>query len=304
MTTQTRPVISPIQIAATGDLYQTPTDIVVDIKQAVALGVIKQAKVMTITGRRMAVSTTEAEAWAGTSERPARSDTAGAITAVSTSANDAAAGTRARTVVLEYLDADGYERVALASLDGISAVAAYQARSTGVGNASSLELLDGPVAATGLRINRAYVIEVGGASISTTNEGTISILIGGTEVLAIAPTACFSWSSWATVPRGMVGFVQGFGYSTDRSVAARITTYVRRVGFPYFRMTTFEAQSGALATPTTEVIRVAPRGEFGVTFTKDAGGQDVDVGYVIQVSLFPNSVDRDPAPELQPPPFG
>ena len=79
---------------------------------------------------------------------------------------------------------------------------------------------------------------------------------------------------------------------------------MRRKDFPVFRMTSFEVSAGAAAAPIKEPIRIAGLGEFGLTFTKDGGGTNIDIACLLQVDLYPDPEDEDPKPELQAPPFG
>jgi hypothetical protein len=300
---RSRPIINPIRIRALGNLRPGPSEL--DIGEAFALGAIDGAKVLTVTGRRGNVDA-EAEAWGGTAAAPTRSDTPAAITLVSSSADDSAAGNGANAIVVEYLDSDGYERAGICVPTGIAPAAVVQARVEGVGNDATLVPLDPVVPAVGYRTNRCYVIAAGGgaAAYDSANVGTITVSIGANPQLVIAPAQNWSASSVVTVPRGKIGTIGGFGYGTDGDLKGLVTVITRQYPLPRLRLVPFEAAAGSLSAPVVERIRIAGRGEFGLVFEKEGGGSNINVSSALQVRLYPDPTDPDPSPELQPPFLG
>jgi hypothetical protein len=279
---------------------------VITLGYAVALGRLPGSKVIHLTGRRVGVSA-EAEAWHGVAVRPYRiaipvTDWAAAaepLTVVSSSAADTSAGTGARVVLVEYLNADGYERVGLAIMAGLTPVSVLEARSIGVGNAATVTPTGG--VATGLRITRAMVVQVGSGLASA---GTISLSMTGGVAAVILVGSNLSMSSRFTCPRGMVAVVDGLGYGVSRQLLGDVRIYAQPLGKPDYLFSTFEAAGGALDVPLSQPIRVAALGGLGLTFQKDGGGANIDVSSVLQPVLFPDPSDPDPRPDLQPSPLG
>lgn len=281
-----------------------------DLSEAILLGQVGGSKAVHLTGRRLAIDA-ESELWGGTNPRPFRPELAslaglGAaaqqLTAQSTSANDAFAGTGANVILIEYLDENGFERMAQGIMAGFSPAQLYQVRAEGVGNSTTLVPVDEeprPVP-NAVRVQRAYVIAAGA---SASNEGTISIYLGpigaGAESATIVATENITKASSFTVPRGMVAKLDGVGYGTSRALAGDVRIYTRALGKPVQKWSTFEASSGALAVPLSTSIRLAGLGEFTVTMQKDGGGAAINGFSVLQPQYMPDPTDPDPNPELQ-----
>lgn len=101
---------------------------------------------------------------------------AAALTIVSTSANDAAAGTGARTVKLLYLDANYKQQIATVTLNGLTAVSA------GV---------------SAIRCDRAFVMTAGSGG---SNAGNLSIKIGASTVTTIPANEGQTLKAAFTIP--------------------------------------------------------------------------------------------------------
>lgn len=278
------------------------------LAEMVALGHIAGAKIVHFTGRREDVDG-EAEAWSAllpTTRAPYRPDISGGpigwtpepLTAQSTSSDDGGAGSGAQVLLVEYLNADGFERIGLALLAGTGTVPVLEATSQGVGNANTIVPLMPPTPATGVRVNRVTVVAGGVPA------GNCTVDLGGQAAQRLLPGQALSSTSRFTVPRGFIGLIHGLGYGVDREQRGLVRVYAQPLGRLDYEFTAYEASNGALAVPLAEPIRLAPLGELGLTFEKDSGGGNIDVSSILQPIFLPDPNDPDPAPERQAPPLG
>lgn len=303
MTATGRQIVQATLIDGLGKRISTAVRLT--LSEAIALGKIEGAKVLHLTGRRLDVNT-EAEAWEGVAAAPYRqvipADMASwaaasePLTAVSTSGDDTFMGAGAQVLLVEYINAAGWERVGVAVMQGATPVSVFEARVDGVGNASALDISTIP--ATALRVNRVTVVT------GTVAVGVITVSMTGGIVQHLPIGRALSMASRITVPRGMIGLVSGFGYGTDLELRGTVNVYAQPLGKPNYLFQSFEASAGALAVPIVHVIRVAPLGEFGLTFVKAGGGSNINVSSVLQTALIPDPSDLDPTPGLQPAPLG
>lgn len=310
------------QVSALGMISRIST--AYSFPEAVALGLVADnAKSILLMGRRVGVDTTDCEAWPAITSSPVvrtRSDTASALYLISSSANDNASGTGARLVACEYIDADGWCRYGVAVPTGTTATAVLQARVTGSGNSAAIEVLDGPVPASGIRVNRAYVVRAGASSgfgdaaagniVIGTNPASSTTMAQTAQAIIPSSLGGRSWNfapnSGLMVPRGRVGLLypDSIAASTDRSENARAKIVVRQWGQPAQTWGESEIALGFTSAKLGAPVRVAGRGEVVLLFARDASGSNVDVFSTIQMMLLLDASDPDPHPELQPPPFG
>ncbi|MCC7542358.1 MAG: hypothetical protein IT379_39435 [Deltaproteobacteria bacterium] len=148
----------------------------------VAKGSVIGHRTVTIVGRRTDLSTSEHDVWTGgesggTTTRAVPSS-AGAMSIVSSSADDAAAGTGARSVEIDYLDGDYLEQTKVVALAGATPVVTTE---------------------LGLRVQRVRVKEAGSGEV---NAGAISVSIGGSLQAHIPAGLGESPQALWTVPAG------------------------------------------------------------------------------------------------------
>lgn len=149
----------------------------------VALGTLSASgySLVQIAGKRSDIGATEHDVWTagesgGTGVRvpPAA---AGVMSVVSTSTDDAAAGTGARKVQVDYLDADWAQQSKVIEMNGTVAVVTVE---------------------TGIRVHLPpKVVEAGS---NGTNVGAISVSIGGAVQAHIAAGLGQGLAAWYTVP--------------------------------------------------------------------------------------------------------
>lgn len=276
--------------------------------QMIARGQVSGSKFQHITGRRLGVSTL-AEAWPGTNAAPFRPvltsvaalpSVATGMQVSSTDAADTAAGTGARVVLIEYIDENGWERMASAVLDGVTPVVPIQVRAVGEGNDTTLVPTGSSVSA--VRVGRCYLLAAGSGG---TNAGVISVYLGApaptTEASAMAIGTGISAQSGLTVPRGRVAIIDGMGFGSDRTEAGRVHVRTKALGLPLLTWVTLElGGSGPLPAPIRAPIRVAALGQFVLAFEKDGGGANIDVSSILQPEYEVDTSDPDPNPELWP----
>lgn len=182
----------------------------------VALGSIVGKRTVTIVGRRTDLSTSEHDVWsggeAGTGTR-ALPASASSMSVVSSSTDDADGGTGARSVEVEYLDADYAEQTIVVPMNGTTPVATVP---------------------TGSRVQRARVKTAGS---SRANAGAISVSIGGALQAHIPAGLGESPQAMWTVPRGYKAlllreWIEGASAATGRlyalDVAADSARLLRR----------------------------------------------------------------------------
>lgn len=182
----------------------------------VARGRIFGASVVHKFGRNSDVGTAFEDIWetGGVYSWPTSAST---LEAISTDANDTAAGTGARTVTIEGLDADFNEISETITMNGVSASSA--------------------TALSFLRVNRAYVVQSGAYSSTTSgsNIGNITIRVSGAgatqatiQVDALAGKGQTEIARY-TVPAGKVAFVKSVFINVDSTKnAATIAFFQRR----------------------------------------------------------------------------
>lgn len=274
-----------------------------DLFTLIRLGMIPGAKIETITGRREGV-TAESEIRSGTAATVSRPSSAGVVALVSSSASDTAAGTGARSVVVEYIDADGYSRVGLAVTNGVGSVQVLAARTVGRGNDADVVALDPAVQATALAINRAYAYSVGSGQ---WNAGTIDVSIAGAVQCSIGPAAGVSWSSAFRVPITHRGLVRDLGLKARQvgvpNLPAVVRIYAQNRGKSRAMWTAVEVSTDS-APSISSYLTIEPRSLFLVTADSSAGGGSVNVSLVLQLALLPLPGVTDPNPDRQPPILG
>jgi hypothetical protein len=276
------------------------------LDEAVAMGLVPGARVLTVGGRRASVST-ETELWDGSAGFIPRSKTAGAIT-VDSSGNDAygnASG--ANLLAIEYLDEKGYYRFATCALTGAAGGVAYQTTASGVGNKGTITISS--TAASGIRVINAYVLRShnGADTWGAANANAITVKIGGSAVAVIPAGANKAKLSAVSVPEGYVGFLTGIGYASDDELRGVVKVYAKAWNTPRQLESTFEISRGAAAAPISKPVRLGARSDFVLTATKSSGGNSITASTIIQVTILPvpqPSVFVDPNPELQPPEYG
>jgi len=125
--------------------------------------------------------------------------TAAAVSIVSTSANDAAAGTGARTVEIQGLDADYNLQTSIVTLNGTNAV------TTG--------------SDTYIRVFRMKVLTAGTGE---TNAGNLTASIGGSNVAQIGAGNGQTLMAVYTIPAGYRGYLTKFQASLSKNQEAQI----------------------------------------------------------------------------------
>lgn len=153
----------------------------------VAQGPIVGQRLVTIVGRRSDITTSEHDVWsggesAGTSTRVLPTS-AGAMSIVSSSADDAAGGTGARSVEIDYLDADFVEQTKVVAMNGTTPVVTSE---------------------SGIRVQRVRVKEAGSGEV---NAGAVSVSIGGALQAHVPAGLGESPQALWTVPAGSRAFL-------------------------------------------------------------------------------------------------
>lgn len=182
----------------------------------VSRGLITNASRFNKVGYNPAVSSTESTVWSEGTTAVSYAASATTPTLSSTSANDAAAGTGARTITLTGLDANFVSQSETITLNGTSAVTATKA------------------------YYRFTIIETATAGSTGSNVGTIyagsGALTNGkpaTIYQAMAPTFNRSLSAFATIPANTTGYlVRFFGSIDDGGGTGNVLTklYIRTNG--------------------------------------------------------------------------
>lgn len=245
-----------------------------------------------------------AELWAGTAVAPARSDTPGPITVESDSLEDGPAGGGISTVVVEYLDDEGWERFGIAVLPGVagSPVAVTQLQRT-ADPSVSVPVVGAPPA-SGVRINRvysaAYGSGVGADDHGAGNIGTISAKIDGREQIAVSPEFNISSCGCLSVPRGRLGYLLALSLSGDDVVNARTRVFVKPLGLPRITFSVLNISTDPLPTNLPVGVKINPRGDLVFAAERSGGGQ-LEASATYQVLLLVDLEDRDPNEILQPP---
>lgn len=173
----------------------------VGLQLAATLGTIPGAFSRTIFGQTDAIVASFRDLWplAGSVNEKTWPLTAGALSIVSTNANDTAAGSGARRVRIRYLLADFTEIEVFADLDGTTPV------TEGI---NAVGFLDAK------RVNDITVVSSGNDGVAM-NEGTIVASIAGAEQCAMAPGTNRSYSAYFTVPRKKIGVITDLTLTSD-----------------------------------------------------------------------------------------
>lgn len=160
---------------------------------ALALGQLPNLRSLVVIGRNADVGSTEEDVWEGGGTYSFLS-AAAALEVVSSSANDTAAGTGARTFRVSGLDANGYEKTVDVSLNGTTPVSL----------------------GTFLRVNGGLVLTSGS---NGTNVGTITArtVVGSTAQLVIGVGRGYQSQFIYTVPKGYNAIVGTFFFSTEQT---------------------------------------------------------------------------------------
>lgn len=177
-----------------------------DLVMAGALGALPNVRRITALGNNPDITAQE-DIWTGGGTYPWMT-AATSLEIVSASANDTAAGTGARTVQIQGLDANYAEVNQTITLNGITPVA-----------------IPTPI----FRINAALVVTAGSA---TTNVGNITIRDSGAGTARAILQAGYGISrqSQFTTPAGYTGIINTFLLSINRPTTARdatLSTYIK-----------------------------------------------------------------------------
>lgn len=294
----------PLLISPEGQVNRA--EVVTDLFDAIQLGLIPGARLITLTGRRENISTAY-EAWAGGTGSVERSDTPEAITCDFANGNDTAAGTGARTVLVEYVNADGWYRLGVCPATGLAGAVVYEAKATGKGNDTQVAPIQPLTPATGIRVMRAYVPSAGGSADGWTgsNAGAITVKIGTRPQTVISAGECISKESAVHSPRGFAGFVLPFGWGTDEANRGLVEVRTKPWGKPVLRYQKVEASRGVALVPMSGKIRIGARGDLWLLGEQIEGGPAINLSTVIQMALIPDPDDLDgDDPTLHPPELG
>lgn len=164
---------------------------------AIAEGVVTNHSLMLKFGRNPDIDTTEETIWEGGGIYPFQSS-AVSLEILSASADDASAGTGARTVTLIGLDANHAEQTQTITLNGTNAVA---------------------ITGTWLRVHRCSVTTAGTGNV---NAGLLTVRIagGGTTLLVIGAGNGQTLMAVYTIPAGYTGYMLAYYASANASPTA------------------------------------------------------------------------------------
>lgn len=227
----------------------------------------------------------------------------GALTVVSTDVADDFGSTGAETLLVQYLDADGYYRIGLAVLDGLTPVAVLEA-----------EYLDGvpvfqnpPTQAVGLRINRMLVIRSNAGANDVANVGTITgrIFVGATDEpqTAIGPGHGINLHAAFTIPRGFFGVLFSFGVSTDVNAQGESYLIAKQLGLPPITFLAIDVSRSSLVEEFPAARRAAPLSDLRIEAER-LNATEADFTGTVTFCLVPDKSDPDPNGQLQPLPLG
>jgi hypothetical protein len=227
-----------------------------------------------------------------------RSNTAGNITLASSDAGDNPAGAGAAAAIVEYIDADGYERFGVAILNGITSADVNQAYVDDDGEV----VVTGPVA-SGIRVNRAYVSAMGAAAaFRGFCIGNIDVSIGANVQTRIGAGRNYGYGSHFTVPRGRIGILQSIKTASDENSNVHTEVYFQQWGMPALQFAQQEQDRGIFEL-VGESKRLAARTDVWLTIERVNNG-GLDAGCSMDIVIAYNPSDPDPEPEKQPPRFG
>ena len=226
--------ILPLLAAANG---RGPSYPHVGLREAIALGLVPGGVTFEILGRRIGIGPTDdAEAWPGAGAKPSRPTGPQPMTAISSSVDDhAASDLGAQQLVIDYLDAGGFERVAIVDLEGTTRATALEAVvDLEVGDVVAQEPAK-PVTATAVLGVRAWNVGATGH-----NVGVVTVDLGApaseAPQVAMGPTHNVSRGSFFRVPRGRVAFLHSISIRPDAaSPNARVKPVVIVPGRPIWR---------------------------------------------------------------------
>lgn len=224
-----------------------------DLFAAVALGLIPNAEVKHVHGYNPAVGAAEEALWnyGGSYTFPSA---AAVIAVVSDSANDAAAGTGARTVTIEGLDANWAEIEETVTLDGVTPV---------------------NTVAQFLRVNSAYVATAGSGA---ANAGTISATISGGAVFGMPAGQNRTALGHYSVPAGKQALFHSayFAMESGQSGVARIK--IRHFGELMLTETNLVVGGWSPSHPVKPTLLPA-KSDILLTATQKAGTAAVSGGF-------------------------
>lgn len=178
--------------------------------------------------------------------------TAQALEIVSGSANDAAAGTGARTVRVDYLDANWAAQSVVGTMNGVTPVA---------------------LSVTAIRVNRLTVVTAGSG---TTNAGLITVAgtLGGDTFASMSIGDSSTFSAMYSVPDGKTAALVGWWGATGTAailtfqVRAKNNAVANSAWRPRARLVA--PASGALFQPFTAPILFGERCDIEVRATTSA----------------------------------
>jgi hypothetical protein len=163
--------------------------------------------VRSVSGARSAI-TTAADLWGGAAALRAVPTSASTLSLVSSSAADAAAGTGARTVRLEGLDASGAEQTEDVALNGVTPVAS---------------------SALWLRVNAVYALTAGSGGVNA-GDITVTHTGAGAPIAFIATGDGRALMAAYSVPAGRVALVLALRAQGDDVVSSPEVTLYERAG--------------------------------------------------------------------------
>ncbi len=249
-------------------------------------------------GKRQALAAgATAAAWPGVASEPALPATAGTIQAVSTDANDTALGTGARTIVVHYINASGYERAGVCTLDGTTPADVNEAQyNPDTGN---YDLISPTTAATGWSINYA---EINQAGTGLSNAGRIDISAGGAIGAAMGAGDGVTYSSWLHIGIGQIALLSGFTISSqipDDTLGEFV------VDVPQFAAFFAPRTVAGLYGGSSPLVFDAPKTIPGpvrilLKFTNDHASSATNIRAILQAIVIGDNRNPDPNPELQP----
>jgi hypothetical protein len=260
-------------------------------------------------GRGRILGNTRGEVWPRSNEPvpvPVRPplDLPGALTVVSDSAGDTAGGAGAEVVLVQYLDDDGYYRIGIAQLAGTTPVPVLKAALDANGVP---QVTLPPTPATGVRVNRAFVVQSRNGANDAYNLGRIDVNID----IAATPQPQTSIGVGSnqnlhgsfTVPRGFAGILLSFGFSTDQNTQGEAFLVVKQPNLPPVVFIDTDVSRSSLVDSFPAARRVAQLSDV-ILEAERLNAAAADFTTTITYVFVPDPRDPDPNPELQPAPLG
>lgn len=237
---------------------------------AIASGQFGNFAGVNVYGYNGSIGTSEQTVWphTGVYSFPATTST---MTVSSDDANDAAAGTGARTVEIMGLDANHQVVFEAVTLNGLTEVTTTNAFL----RIQSLEVID-----AGSGGENAGIIYIGTGTVTSGVPANVFGLIEKTDNL--------SHHSFWTVPAGITAYIPNYlvtSYGTAASVA-EIRFRVRKNGFFFRTIHRFKVTRGSTPGMFFVPLRLEEKTDFQVLASADTG--NIDVGAIINVVVNEN----------------